>query len=72
MLIDTHVNIHGEQYADDLGAVLDRAREAGVSPMIAICCRLSDFEAVSAIAEAHDDVWCTIGAHPHHAKDRPD
>ncbi|XBQ15762.1 MAG: TatD family hydrolase [Oceanicaulis sp.] len=72
MLIDTHVNIHGEDYADDLDAVLDRARAAGVSPMIAICCRLSDFAAVSAIAEAHDDVWCTIGAHPHHAKDRPD
>jgi len=72
MLIDTHINVHGEDYAEDLDAVLDRARAAGVSPMIAICCRLSDFEAVSAIAEKHDDVYCTIGAHPHHAKDRPD
>ena len=72
MLIDTHVNIHGENYAEDLPQVLDAARAAGVSPMIAICCRLSDFEAVFAIAERHDDVYCTIGAHPHHAKDRPD
>lgn len=72
MLIDTHVNIHGEDYADDLDAVLERARSAGVSPMIAICCRLTDFDAVSAIAHARDDVYCTIGAHPHHAKDRPD
>jgi TatD DNase family protein len=72
MLIDTHVNLHGEDYAEDLPAVLDAARAAGVSPMIAICCRLSDFEAVSAIAERHEDVYCTIGAHPHHAKDRPD
>lgn len=72
MLIDTHVNIHGEDYAEDLPDVLDRARAAGVSPMIAICCRLHEFEAVRAIAEAHDDVYCTIGAHPHHAKDRPD
>ncbi|WP_019961793.1 TatD family hydrolase [Woodsholea maritima] len=72
MLIDSHINIHGEDYAEDLDAVLDRARAAGVSPMIAICCRLSDFAAVSAIAERHDDLYCTIGAHPHHAKDRPD
>jgi TatD DNase family protein len=72
MLIDTHVNIHGEDYAEDLPEVLDRARAAGVSPMIAICCRLHEFDAVRAIAEAHDDVYCTIGAHPHHAKDRPD
>ncbi len=72
MLIDTHMNVHGEDYAEDLDVVLDAARAAGVSPMIAICCRLHDFEAVAAIAERHDDVYCTIGAHPHHAKDRPD
>ncbi len=72
MLIDTHINIHGEDYAEDRDAVLDRARDAGVSPMIAICCQLAEFEQVSAIADAHGDVYCTIGAHPHHAKDRPD
>lgn len=72
MFIDTHVNIHGDAYENDLETVLERAREAGVSPMIAICCRLNEFDAVRAIAEAHDDVYCTIGAHPHHAKDRPD
>lgn len=72
MLIDTHVNLHGEQFADDLDAVIERARGAGIVRMVTICCQLTDFEAVSAIAEANDDIWCTIGAHPHHAKDRPD
>lgn len=72
MLVDSHVNLHGEQFADDLDAVIDRAREAGVVRMITICCQLADFPAVSAIAERYDDIWCTIGAHPHHAKDRPD
>lgn len=72
MLIDSHVNLHGEQFADDLDAVVGRARAAGVVRMITICCQLADFPAVSAIAEKYDDIWCTIGAHPHHAKDRPD
>ncbi|MHA6288583.1 TatD family hydrolase [Maricaulis sp. CAU 1757] len=72
MLVDSHVNLHGEQFADDLDAVIERAREAGVARMITICCQLTDFPAVSAIAEKYDDIWCTIGAHPHHAKDRPD
>jgi TatD DNase family protein len=72
MLIDTHMNVHGDAYADDLAQVLDRARALGVSPMIAICCRLNEFDAVRAITEANEDVYCTIGAHPHHAKDRPD
>ncbi|WP_300552414.1 TatD family hydrolase [Maricaulis sp.] len=72
MFIDSHVNLHGEQFAEDLDAVIERARSAGVDKMITICCQLSDFSAVSAIAERYDDIWCTIGAHPHHAKDRPD
>ncbi|WP_370373411.1 TatD family hydrolase [Henriciella pelagia] len=72
MLIDTHINIHGEAYEEDREIVLAHAREAGVSPMIAICCRLNEFDDVRAVAEAHEDVFCTIGAHPHHAKDRPD
>ncbi|MGY6533266.1 TatD family hydrolase [Glycocaulis sp.] len=72
MLIDSHANLHGETYGEDLDAVLARARAAGVSPIIAICCRLGEFDQVKAIAEAHEDVWCTLGAHPHHAKDRPD
>jgi len=71
MLIDSHANLHGETYGDDLDAVLDRARAAGVSPIIAICCQLAEFDAVKAVADGHDDVWCTLGAHPHHAKDRP-
>lgn len=72
MLIDSHANLHGETYDGELDAVLDRARAAGVSPIIAICCRLGEFDQVKAIAEAHEDVWCSLGAHPHHAKDRQD
>ncbi|AZU04056.1 sec-independent protein translocase TatD [Glycocaulis alkaliphilus] len=72
MLIDSHANLRGETYSDDLDAVLERARAAGVSPVIAICCRLGEFDQVKAIAEAQPDVWCTLGAHPHHAKNRPD
>jgi len=72
MLVDSHVNLHGEQFADDLDAVIERARAAGIVRMVTICCQLTDFPAVSAIAERHDDIYCTIGAHPHHAKDRPD
>ncbi|MFS2317620.1 TatD family hydrolase [Maricaulis sp. D1M11] len=72
MFIDSHVNLHGEDFAEDLDAVIARAREANIGRMIAICCKLTDFEAVSAIAEQHEDIYCSVGAHPHHAKDRPD
>jgi len=68
-MFDTHVNLHGEAFAPDLGEVLDRARAAGVRRFLAICDRFDNFGAVSAIAQAHADIWCSVGTHPHHAKD---
>jgi len=71
MLIDSHVNLHAPQFAEDQGAVIARARAAGVERMVTICDRVSSFPVVNAIAEAHDDIWCTVGTHPHEAKENP-
>ena len=71
-MFDTHVNLHAEAYAEDLDEVLSRAREAGVTRMLAICERLDSFPRVSEIARANDDIWCSVGTHPHHAKDFTD
>jgi TatD DNase family protein len=72
MLIDSHVNLHAHQYDEDRQAVIDRAREAGIELMVTICDKVSSFEAVHAIAMANDDIWCTVGTHPHEAKDHVD
>lgn len=69
MLFDTHVNLHAEQFAHDLPDVIARARAAGVTRMVTICDRLDRYPAVKAIAGAHDDIHCTVGVHPHYAKD---
>jgi TatD DNase family protein len=71
MLIDSHVNLHAPQFADDQAEVIDRARAAGVGLMLTICDKVSSFEAVHAVAMAHDDIWCTVGTHPHEAKENP-
>jgi TatD DNase family protein len=71
-MFDTHVNLHAEAYQDDLEAVLERAREAGVTRMLAICERFDSYTRVKAIADANDDIWCSVGTHPHHAKDFTD
>ena len=69
MLFDTHVNLHAEQFAHDLPDVLARARAAGVTRMVTICDRLDRYPAVKAVAAANDDIHCTVGVHPHYAKD---
>ena len=71
MLIDSHVNLHAPQFDADREAVIERARAAGVARMVTICDKVSSFPAVRAVAEAHDDIWCTVGTHPHEAKENP-
>ncbi len=69
MLIDSHVNLHHQSFAGDRDAVIARARAAGVARMITICDRVENFPQVLAIAEAHEDINASVGAHPHYAKD---
>ena len=71
MLIDSHVNLHAPQYDDDRQAVIDRARAAGIGLMVNICDRVTNFPACRALAD-QPDIWCTVGTHPHEAKDDPD
>jgi TatD DNase family protein len=72
MLIDSHVNLHAPQFDEDRDEVIARARAAGVGLMVEISARLSTFEATHALAMAHDDVWCTVGVHPHEARHHAD
>ena len=71
MIIDSHVNLHAPQFAEDQAEVIDRARVAGVALMVTICDKVSVFETVHAIALAHADIWCSVGTHPHEAKESP-
>lgn len=70
--IDSHVNLHAPQFDEDRVETIDRARAAGVGLMINICDRVSNFDQVYAIAEQHNDIWATVGTHPHEAKENPD
>lgn len=72
MIIDSHVNLHAPQFDEDRDAVIARARAAGVRLMVEISDRLSSFETTWALAQAHEDIWCTVGTHPHEAKENPD
>jgi TatD DNase family protein len=71
MLIDSHVNLHAPQFDGDREAVIARAREAGVGLMVEISDKVSSFAATQAVALAHDDIWMTVGTHPHEAKESP-
>ncbi len=67
MFIDSHCHLNYKGLVEDQPAVVARARAAGVSGMLNISTRESEWNAVLATAEAYPDIWASIGIHPHEA-----
>jgi TatD DNase family protein len=72
MLIDSHCHLDFPDFADELDAVVGRARAAGVDRMVTISTRVKRHGEVLAIAERFPDVFCSVGTHPHHAHEELD
>ena len=68
MLVDSHCHLDFPDYAGKVDEVLSRARAAGVGVCISIGTELQRFPGVKAVAEAHADVWCSVGVHPHESE----
>jgi TatD DNase family protein len=66
-LIDSHCHLDFPDFADELDAVVERARAAGVERMITIGTRSDKAARVAEIAERFDSVFFTVGTHPHEA-----
>jgi TatD DNase family protein len=67
MLVDSHCHLDFPDLAADEAGVLARARAAGVDRFLTISTRVRRNAALQAIAARHDDVFFTVGTHPHHA-----
>jgi TatD DNase family protein len=71
MLIDSHCHLDFPDFGPELDAVVARARQAGIGAMLTIGTKLRAFDGVLRIAERYDDIWCTVGIHPHEAAEEP-
>ncbi len=71
MLVDSHCHLDFPDFSKELDAVVERARTAGLSRMVTISTRVEKFPGVLAIAERFDDVFCSVGTHPHNAAKEP-
>lgn len=72
MLADSHCHLNYKGLSEDQQAVLERARSSGVTAMLNISTRESEWDAVVATATREPDVWATVGIHPHEADQHPD
>ena len=72
MFVDSHCHLNYKGLVEDQQGVLDRARAAGVTRMLNISTRASEWDAVIGTAEREVDVMASVGIHPHEADLHPD
>lgn len=71
-LVDSHCHLNFPDFAAELDAVVDRARAAGLVRMVTISTRVHQFDKILAIADAYDDIYCSVGTHPVNAHEEQD
>jgi TatD DNase family protein len=71
VLVDSHCHLDFDVFDEDRRETIQRARDAGVVAMVTICTRVTKFEEIRAIAETDDNIWCSVGIHPHQVEEEP-
>lgn len=71
-IVDSHCHLDYEGLAENLPAMLQRCEVAGVGLMLSISSRVKNFSRLLEIAEEHENVFCTVGTHPHNAHEELD
>jgi len=64
--IDTHAHLPMLKHSPSI-EILERARAAGVTPLITVATELSNWQPSREFAENNPDVFYTLGLHPHQA-----
>lgn len=70
MYIDSHCHLNHNRllHLGTPSEVIGNAKSAGVDGMLTICCRIrEEMDTLKEIANDHENVWCTVGTHPHDA-----
>jgi TatD DNase family protein len=72
MLVDSHCHLDFPDFAAELDAVVARAHAAGLAKIVTISTRVRRHGEVLAIAERFENVFCSVGTHPHYAHEELD
>ena len=72
MLVDSHCQLDYPDFADDLDGIVPRARDGGIGRLVTISTRVRQLPRLLSIADRFDDVFCSVGTHPHNAHEELD
>ncbi|RRI03863.1 TatD family deoxyribonuclease [Mesorhizobium tamadayense] len=72
MLVDSHCHLDFPDFAEERGTIVARALAAGIGRMVTISTRVKRFQQILEIAETFNEVYCSVGTHPHNVAEELD
>jgi len=66
MFIDSHCHIDFPDFSEGAAPLLERMKEAAVSHALCVSVSLERLPDVLTLAQAHDNVYASVGVHPDH------
>lgn len=72
MLVDSHCHLDFPDFAEERADIVARALAVGVGRMVTISTRVKRFQQILEIVETFDEIFCSVGTHPHNAAEELD
>lgn len=69
MLVDSHCHLNFPDFQKDLDETIQRAEVQGIKTLLTINTKLSEAVEIQHIADRYEQVFCTVGVHPHDAQE---
>ena len=66
-IVDSHCHLNYKGLDEDIKGVIARANDRNVQTLLAINTKIHEFDSVYKIAEENENVFATVGVHPHEA-----
>ena len=64
MYVDSHCHLTFPELSQRLEEIRAAMRRERVDRALCICTTLEEFERVAALAQSHENFWCSVGVHP--------
>jgi TatD DNase family protein len=67
-IFDSHCHLDDKAYRKDIASVIERAHQNGVMRVMTVGVNKKTAVRAVSLAEAHPDLYASVGLHPHDAK----
>jgi len=72
VLVDSHCHLDFDAFDNDRAATIRRAKKADIRTIVTICTRVSRFQDILALTQIDEEIWCSVGIHPHQVDEEPE